>query len=335
MDRGHNDAAGAAVAIRDLLFRAALLTGAGPRASAWADHASAAVAPAPGRSCLEAGSPVQLTVDAPGPSGLRVGVRVHSSHGLDAAEHLLTPERLTVLTRALGALLPPAKPPQDPLGTWVFASPSRASVFVDLREGSPREALHRVVPLLDSEMASRLQGHEALFDLARPWALRLEAKDRALCRVHIHWLIHRHGDPADFADRFGWKADWTRLTQVLAPLLRVRPTRVGRLGRWVFALPLDTNSPVALRAATSGWARLRDDDRKQAELGRAVAELGGSREHVEAVYHLCRSLGNGRRVGRALEVRIDDEPRLRVGLVPSVAQPAVKVRDRAQGVAQA
>ena len=192
-----------------------------------------------------------------------------------------------------------------------------------------------MVPLLDSEMASRLQGHEALFDLARPWALRLEAKDRALCRVHIHWLIHRHGDPADFADRFGWKADWTRLTQVLAPLLRVRPTRVGRLGRWVFALPLDTNSPVALRAATSAWARLRDDDRKQAELGRAVAELGGSREHVEAVYHLCRSLGNGRRVGRALEVRIDDEPRLRVGLVPSVAQPAVKVRDRAQGVAQA
>src|SRR5205085_8449710 len=62
--------------VQSTLWRAALLAGYGARARPLAARLAAATSCGAGRSCLEAGAPLQLTIDAPGPAGLRVGVRL-------------------------------------------------------------------------------------------------------------------------------------------------------------------------------------------------------------------------------------------------------------------
>ncbi|MBL8529481.1 MAG: hypothetical protein JNL68_17495, partial [Burkholderiales bacterium] len=62
--------------VEALLLRTALLAGYGRDAQPLARRLARATAAGSARSCFEAGTPIQLSVDAPGPPAFRVGLRV-------------------------------------------------------------------------------------------------------------------------------------------------------------------------------------------------------------------------------------------------------------------
>ncbi|MFO0637015.1 MAG: hypothetical protein U0168_29645 [Nannocystaceae bacterium] len=298
------------------LWRAALLAGMGAQADPLARALARASRRGAGRSCLEAGAPLQLTVDAPGPAGLRAGVRLGGALQPDALAQLVPADDAAVLTQRLAPLPAPA---HESLGAWLFWTAARQSIFVDLRDHDPDAALARLDTVLAPAERARLQRCAPPRSLARPWALRLEAQGGSLTRVHVHWLVERTAA----IDRVVAPAAWQRAARLLGRLVRVPE----RSGRFVIATPLDEHSAPALRLSSTAVALVPEDAAKQRALGSLAAELGGAREHVEAMWSLCRSDAPPRwRVGRAVSLHLPDDPaapsRLRWFFVPWVAGPA-------------
>jgi hypothetical protein len=337
-------------ALEETLYHAALLSGMGARAATVA-RAAAGVAAArvDGRSCLEAGGRVQLTLDAPGRAQLRFGLHLDGppAEALGRARSLVGEADAATLAAAVARLGPTAFPPAASLGAWLFwcgdraaapPTPSppgwcgttsaraadgpirpRASLFLDARDGSPRVAAERVRPLLDGAGGERLDRALGMLECAQPWALRLESVGGRLSRVHLHWLLRRDRDPRALASALGAAAEWEAAGAAFATLLRCAPG--ARTGPWVVATPLDGESAPGLRIATSAWSRLGDDQRKLDDLASAVARLGGARDHAEALWSLLVSAIPPQvrwRVGRAVEARAltDGSLRLRLFLVP-------------------
>lgn len=321
---GHQAAGAAAggLSVEGLLLRAALLSGLGAGARALARRFAAATVAGDARSCLEAGAPLQLTIDAPGPAGLRIGVRIGSSPGQalhaarDALDGLLAPGPRHQLLRLL-APLPPAA--HASLGTWLFWTAHRQSIFVDLRDADPRDALARLHAVLGPDERRRLQARALDPAIARPWALRVEADDDGPCRLHVHWLLARHVPARTVVDGLAPGA-WPRARELLGQLLRAP----GRSGRFVVVTPLDDRSEPALRLASTGWTLVPEDSAKHRAVGSAFAALGGPRDHAEALWSLCRGAAGPRwRVGRACEVRVTErDARLRLFLAPQVEAEA-------------
>lgn len=300
------------LSVEDLLLRAALLAGMGARARGLAQRLAAITTPGDARSCLEAGAPVQLTVDAPGPAGLRIGVRLGSRLTEAPLVDLVAPGPRRHLVHLLAPLPPPAYPS---LGAWLFFTEHRQSIYVDLRDPDPRDALARLCAVLSPAQRRRLDAHGLPLGLARPWALRVEADDDGLCRVHLCWLVSRDAQIPALAESLA-PGTWPVARQVFGQLLR----SPGRSGRFVVVTPLDERSPPALRIASTGWTLVPEDDAKHRAVGAAVAALGGRRDHAEALWSLCRGAADPRwRVGRACEVRVSEAgPRLRLFLTPQV-----------------
>lgn len=301
---GTGELAAQALDAEGLLFRAALLAGYGRDARGLARRFASAVEAGDARSCLDAGSLMQLTVDAPGPPGLRVGVRLGERVTSEMLAGFMTPAARRRAGDALAAL-PAGTHPS--LGAWLFWTEGRQSVFVDLRDPSPADAFARLNCMLTAEQRQRLDQWRPLLGQARPWVLRLEAGDAAIVRLHVHFLVERHGSAEAIADALA-PGSWPRATQALEHLLK-HPVGTGR---WVVVVPLDDCSEPALRVGHSGWVIVPEDDRKHRALGAMVQALGGPRDYAEALWSLCRSAAPPDwRVGRACELRIGADSSLR------------------------
>ncbi len=318
---GHKGAradAPALSSVEGILLRAALLAGLGAQASVLAKRLAAATAIGDARSCLDAGAPIQLTVDAPGPAGLRIGLRLGDRLDDNTALETLVPEaHRRCLTQAL-APLPPAS--HASIGVWLFWTQARQSIFVDLRDRHPTQAVNRVKQVLNNPQRQRLEQIQSQLPGARPWALRVEAADTGLCRVHLHWIIGRQTSPEAVANTLA-PGHWPVVVETLSHLVR----RPGRSGRWVFATPLDDHSPPALRVVNTAWVLTPEDTNKPKSLARLMAALGGCRDHAQALWSLCQATAETNpkwRVGRACEVRVDGNgPRARLFLTPQVSPP--------------
>jgi hypothetical protein len=299
--------------IEGTLFRAALLSGYGRSALPLARRLAAAARTGPGRSCLEAGAPLQLTIDAPGPAALRVGIRL-GEQWEDARLVDLVPAGARVRLGEIAARLPPAQ--HASLGTWLFWTEARQSIFIDLRDPRPGAALARLHHVLDEDQRRRLDRLGDLARAARPWALRVEADDAGLRRLHVHWLIDREKTPQLVADTIA-PGLWSRAVSTFAVLLR----RPGLIGRWVVATPIDGVSEPALRIGNSGWTFVPEhDDRKHRAVAELMRTLGGPRGHAEALWSFCRGAALPEwRVGRACELKITgDVVRARLFFTPQV-----------------
>lgn len=287
-----------------LLFRAALLAGYGREARALARRFATAIEAGDARSCLDAGSQMQLTVDAPGPPGLRIGIRL----GDRVTGSMLAGFMAPAARRRVGdtlAMLPAGT--HASLGAWLFWTETRQSVFADLRDPSPATALARLNGMLDAAQRARLDRWKPLLGGARPWVVRLEADEAALVRLHVHFLIDRHGSAQAIADALA-PGSWSRATQALGHLL----THPVGTGRWVVSVPLDDCSEPALRVGHSGWVIVPEDERKHRALGAMVQALGGPRDYAEALWSLCRGAAPPEwRVGRACELRVATSGALR------------------------
>jgi hypothetical protein len=298
--------------IEGTLLRAALLAGYGREARPLAGRLAAAAQSGRGRSCLEAGTPIQLTVDAPGPAALRVGLRLGDDLGEKTLDGLMPAASRRTLGGILGSL--PAAGHAS-LGTWLFWTDARQSIFVDLRDPSPADALERLHRVLDRGQRMRLDRiHPSLIG-ARPWALRVEADESNLIRVHVHWLIGRDASPQRIADALVPGA-WSRAMPVLGRLLR----RPGASGRWVIVTPLDDASDRGLRIGNSAWSLVPEDEHKHRAVGELMTALGGPRDHAEALWSLCRgAAAPDWRVGRACELKVTaDSLRARLFFAPQI-----------------
>ena len=302
------------MSVEGLLLRAAQLSGAGAGARALAQRLASVTVPGNARSCLDAGTPVQLTLDAPGSAQLRVGVRV-GARLADAPLERLVPE--APLAR-LRALLQPLEPGDHPsLGAWLFWTAQRQSIYVDLRDPDPRDALARLRSVLPESAALRLQQRALDPAVARPWALRVDTDPTGSCRLHLHWLIDRHAEPRPVLESLR-PGSWSVVRDTLGLLLRTP----GRSGRFVVVTPLEDDAGDALRVINTGWTLVPEDDRKHRTVGAAFRSMGGARDHAEAIWSLCRGAAGPRwRVGRASEVRVDERgARLRLFLSPQVRE---------------
>lgn len=294
-----------------LLFRAALLAGYGRDARSLSRRFASAIEAGGARSCLDAGALMQLTVDAPGPPGLRIGIRLGDQLAGESLAGFMAAASARRVARALAAL-PPGSHPS--LGTWLFWTETRQSVFVDLRDPSPADALARLMSMLDDDQRARLDRWRPLLGQARPWVVRVEADGSALTRLHVHFLIERHGSAQTIAEAMV-PGSWPRATLALEHLL----THPVGTGRWVVCVPLDECSEPALRVGHSGWVIVPEDERKHRALGAMVQALGGPRDYAEALWSLCRGAAPPEwRVGRACELRLsaDGAVRARFFLTP-------------------
>lgn len=302
-------------AVRDTLYLAALLAGEGAGADAIADQGAAAVVAASGRSCIEAGAPLQLTVDGPGPAGLRFGLPVSEPGAL-------LPEGPARRAReALARLGAPTFAHPRPLGTWVFRGPGGASLHADLRDGSPQAALERARPLLGEAGQSRLDALRGALEGAEPWTLGVGVNEGP-ARIRVGLRPYRERDAGVLAERLGLSALYARATPLLTALLGAPPG--ARHQPWLVSVPVESASGPELRLGTSVWSRRPDDDAKRTTLRGALALVGADASHAEALYSLLRGrVPPGVRwiVLRAFEVHVTPEQlRLRAIFVPYLAE---------------
>jgi hypothetical protein len=283
--------------VEALLLRAALLAGYGAQARPLAQRLAAATVAGDARSCFEGGTPLQLSIDAPGPAGLRVGLRLPDNDPAPALEGLVPAAAVEFYARML-ATLPPAN--HASLGAWLFWTEQRQSIFVDLRDPSPASALERLQSILPAVHRHRLAQVRLPASDARPWVFRCEVQDASIVRLHVHWLLARHAHVRKVADAIT-PGCFDIATQVLGQLVR----RPGVSGRWVIVTPLDDESEPALRIGNTAWLLTTEDDGKQRSLGQLMTSLGGPRDYAEALWSLCRGAAACNwRVGRACEFKV-------------------------------
>lgn len=305
--------AGQLRSIEGTLLRAALLAGHGRGAAPLARGLAAATEQGHARSCMEAGAPIQLTVDAPGPPRLRVGVRLGDRLLARSLEPLVPGHVRRRLLEAL-ASLPPAD--HASLGLWLFWTEARQSIYADLRDPSPEAALTRLRAVLSRAQRDCLDRVQLPSDVARPWAFRAEVDEAGDCRVHVHWLVGRHASPRRLAESMA-PGGWEQAIDVLRHLLR----RPGESGRWLLVTPLDDGGEPLLRIGNTGWTLVPEDAHKHRAVGNLMRALGGPADYAEALWSMCRGYATPEwRVGRACEIQAGaDHVRARLFFSPDIS----------------
>jgi hypothetical protein len=245
-----------------------------------------------------------------------VGLRIGERFDARSIEGLVPSQELEHLARFLEPL-PVAE--HRGLGTWLFWTEARQSVFVDLRDPSPDMALARLHCMLSREQRQRLENVRPPALTARPWACRIEAGDTGVHRLAVHWLLSRHALPESLAEAIA-PGCWAHAMRAFAHLLRWP----GRSGRWVFVTPLDEQDGCTLRVGNSGWTLVPEDEAKHRAVGTLMSALDGPRDYAQALWSLCRGAASADwRVGRACEVMVSaDETksvRARLFFSPEVA----------------
>lgn len=301
--------------LRETLYLAALLAGEGPRASALADEACGWMAATRGRSCVEAGTTLQLRVDTGPLQKLRYAVPVADSRALLTGDSGSAGARLQQALEDVRAAAGAAK---GPLGTWLMRAGATWSAYVDLRCQSPRAAALRLAPLLDDEGKTNLERALVLLEVGEPWLARIEAHSQGLRRVHLGWRLFRERDPEAAVRRWQPEASFSAIKPVLQTLLGgpLSP----RQQPWLIWIPLDSESPPGLRLGSSLWARRPDDERKRTAIRSTFHQLGGDASHAEAMLSLLSGRvpkGNRWVVARALDVSVTEaRTKVSVMMVP-------------------
>jgi hypothetical protein len=311
VDRFVGDDAGlAGIDSEGVLFRAALLAHCGRRARALAARLASVCDPGGGRSCVEAGVPLQLMVDAPGDVALRVALRLGASLRPGALTGLMADAR----AGELADLLAPLPPPDHPsLGFWLFWSDQRQRLFADLRDPEPARAIERLRRVLDGGEERRLASILARLCEGRPWGFTVEVEETGRRSVRLYWLASRPAWASRLVETLA-PGRWREVVETLAYLLK----RPGESGRWMLAIPLDSDAG-GITVGSSAWALVPEDESKHRAVGRAIAALGGPRDYAEALWSFCRGGARpGWRVGRTCEIGLGEGPRLRLFFTPQL-----------------
>jgi len=268
----------ARAAIEALAFRLGLLAGLGPAARG---HAGALAARMPAgsapelRTCIHAGTPVLLTVHAPGP------VAIATSEPLAAADHTRLWHRTALAAHA----------PVDAARSLIFDRPTPNAPML----------LGRVLGIAanrpDDCPARRLDARGPIYMGTRA--------DPGTESDWLAWQIDRPDTPQAALAAIDRPEVWPAAQALLSELV---DRRVGaRMRPWTIALPL--NGPAAaegrLRFGGTLWSRIPEDPAKIARFARQIARFGGDPRLAEATYRLAapQTLGHGPRgaVGVAAE----------------------------------
>ena len=214
MDRDIGDNAGVArLDIEGTLFRAALLAHHGREAASLAARLASVSKPSSGgRSCVEAGSPLQITVDAPGEASLRVALRLSGDVG--SLSRVLDAATAQTLAQCFSPLPPPDYPS---IGYWLLWSSRRQSLFTDLRDPDPARALERLRMVLDAEEQRRLAPILKLTVEGRPWGLSAEVDESNRRRLHLYWMVSRPTLASQLVEAFA-PGRWREIVEAFSHL---------------------------------------------------------------------------------------------------------------------
>jgi len=268
---------------------------------------------------LDAGAPIQLLLDAPGPPSLSFGVRLDDSHiplAIQIPDGLADDSDTQALMAVARAI--DFRPSSDTFGVWLLRDAEGASLVADVRAASGQAALQRFTALLSSAARARAERWLASLDGAVPWAVAVNARGGRVHAVHLRWSLRRGVAPATVTRAFATEGAWGEARAVFEQVLGEAPTEHSR--PWQIATRLDEEGPVCI--ATSAWARRLDTEVKRARLVSAFEQLGGPSRQVDATWRLLRQQIPPNvhwMVGRGLEVRVGGgEPlALRAVLVPA------------------
>jgi hypothetical protein len=309
-------------AIERLVFHAALLGGEGGAAREIAHFVAAAAQGGNGRSCLDAGVPLEIFLEAPGPPSFGFAVRLGDARApsFEAMEGLVADDDARALAEAMGAMGWEGE--GSTFGVWLARDRRGSTLIADVRAASGEVALNHVRRRLSLSACTRLDRYEAALPGASPWGLSMTARDGSVRSIEMRWLLDRRSDPARSARAVGPEAAWKSMARVLEEVLGGPMSE--RAHPWLAATRLDEEEPP--RMATSAWSRRLDLDPKRARLVEVFESLHGPAKQADATWRLLRNaVPEGQRwvIGRGLEASVDDrgEVSLRAVLVPSPTAP--------------
>lgn len=305
--------------LEDILLRAALIHGLGADAAPIARRLAAIHFGGDGRSCVDGGAPIQFTAEAPAAAAaqMRVGVRVADALEPDDLQGLVSEQAAQHLAD-ITARTPLAR--HRSLGTWLFWSPERTSLYMDMRDPAPDDAILRVQAAVGPTFADQVSSTCPRQAGVRPWTLRLDIDSSGPTQAKLLWAVHPSLPIEQLAEEVA-PGSWPEVERALGHLVR----RPHRSGRFTIEVPLDNRARPGLRIASTGWALVPEDDNKRRSLAKLFDDLSGPRDQAEALWSLCRiDAPNRWRVGRACEVRVaDDGIRARLLLVPAIDPAAI------------
>jgi hypothetical protein len=310
---GRNHAGAARIDLEGTLFRAALLSGFGSQASELAATMASVCHAGGGRSCVEAGAGLQIILEAPGNPELRVGLRLGDRLDKTSLSRLMPAERAAAMERSYGGM---ASKEDFSLGYWLIWSRHSQSIFADLRDTNPAQAVERLRAILDHRERQRLETILSCPGGGRPWGLLVEPGDDGVRRLQLYWYIGLAEAAKRMVEEFS-RAGWGQVVEVLSHLL-ILP---GQSGRWLLGIPLNpADEESCLWVGNSAWGFVPEDDRKHRAIGHLLGKLGGKRDYAEAMWSFCQGAAEpGWRLGRTCEVGLGKGGlRARLLLTPQV-----------------
>jgi hypothetical protein len=270
---------------QETLRLAALVAGLGPRAEAVVTESEAALAPSiRARTCIDAGASVLLSVTSRAGRPLRLHLRLPTDDS--SAAHWLD---------------------------WCPSTGDRSarSLYAGTSTNAYEEAVQTTTHC--GRRQSFLTDHARIGPYARLYAINRRCASGHAQRATISWHLDRHLPTASIMDRAGLGHAWAAAAPVLDELFGYSVSNGS--GPWSvsrgYGCPHDTGD--AVRIGTSRWTRLPDDDAKRHRGAGLLAQLGGERAYVEALFHLLDQRrppgGEDVPIGRAVELDVlDGEP---------------------------
>jgi hypothetical protein len=325
---GPNDAGVTQLDLEGLLFRVALLCGYGAQARELAARMTSVCQGNVGRSCVDAGAPVQITVEAPGEADLRVGLRLGNRLEEARLRTVLSDERAAGFLKAYSGLVPADHPS---LGFWLFWSGSRQSIFADLRDPEVATAIQRVCPILRPSEQARLDAIQSLHLGGRPWGISLELDGDGPRRTTLYWFMSRSREASACVESL-CPGGWRQVVDVLGNLLALP----GQSGRWLVAIPLaPSHEWDQLWVGNSAWG-LVPENQKHRAVGSLMARFQGPRDYAEALWSFCRASAEPSwRIGRTCEVGLGKGgPRVRLLLTPQVVEATAGISNSESSVSR-
>ena len=263
--------------LRDFLYTAALLAHLGPEARAAAAEIAAAIEPAgePGRTCIDAGGRLMLSVAAPGGRSLRVLARCS--------------------TDAPGVMR---------WRRWYRQAGASPELWISEAYGATPAAFERAsIAASRIGAGARLRRMQEILGLrARIYSVswRTDGRDGAT----VSWQLDRSYRPQDALAALGFGTAWSAVPPVWQELLGFTPG--PRSGPWSILLPLHGDEP-RVRVGSTNWALKPEEPDKRRRLVRLIDRLGGDARYADAMYKLMESAVPPecrRAVGRAAEIDI-------------------------------